>query len=33
MYLEESFKAILEEHDTDLINYNETMSDVDAHLW
>ena len=33
MYLGESFEAIVVEHEIDLINYDEAMSDVDAHLW
>ena len=33
MYLEESFKAILKECEIDPIEYDETMSEVDAHLW
>ena len=33
MYLEESFKAILKECEIDPIQYDETMSEVDAHLW
>ena len=33
MYLGESFKAILKEHEIDSINYDEVISDVDAHLW
>ena len=33
MYLERSFEAILKEHEIDPIDYDETMSDVDAHLW
>ena len=32
MYLGESFEAILEEHEIDTIDYDEAMSDVDAHL-
>ena len=33
MYLGESFESIAVEHEIDLINYDEAMSDVDAHLW
>ena len=33
MYLGESFETILEEHEIDPIDYDETISDVDAHLW
>ena len=33
MYSVKSLKEILEEHETNLINYNEAMSNVDAHLW
>ena len=33
MYLGKSFEAILKEHEIDLIDYDEAMSDVDAHLW
>ena len=33
MYLGESFEAILEEHKIYPIDYNEAMSDVDAHIW
>ena len=33
MYLGVSFEAILEKHRIDPIDYDETMSDVDAHLW
>ena len=33
MYLRESFKVIALEHEIDLINYDEAMSDMDAHLW
>ena len=33
MYLEESFKAILKECEIDPIEYDETMGEVDAHLW
>ena len=33
MYLGESSKAILKEHETDPTYYNEAMSYVDAHLW
>ena len=32
MYLGESFKAILEEHDINPIDYNEGMNDMDAHI-
>ena len=32
MYLGESSKAILKEHETDPTYYNEAMSYVDAHL-
>ena len=32
MYLGESFEAILKEHEIDTIDYDEAMSDVDAHL-
>lgn len=31
MYQEESFEAIIEENDIDAINYDEALSDVDAH--
>ena len=33
MYLGKSFTTILKEHEIDPIDYNEAMSDVDAHLW
>ena len=33
MYLGKSFEAILKEHEIDLIDYDEAMSDMDAHLW
>lgn len=33
MYLRKSFKIILKEHETDLIDYDESMSNIDAHLW
>ena len=33
MYLEESFEAILKEHEIDPIECDEAMSEVDAHLW
>ena len=33
MYLEESFEAILKEHEIDPIDYDKVISDVDAHLW
>ena len=33
MYLEESFEAILKEHEIDPIEWDEAMSEVDAHLW
>ena len=33
MYLGESFETILKEHEIDPIDYDETISDVDAHLW
>ena len=33
MYLEKSFKATLEEHEIDPMDYDEAMSDVDAHIW
>ncbi|KAL6346165.1 hypothetical protein AAG906_027899 [Vitis piasezkii] len=33
MYLGESFKAILKEHDIDPTYYDEAMSNMDAHLW
>ena len=32
MYLGKSFEAIIKEHEIDLINYDKTMSDVDAYL-
>ena len=32
MYLGESFKAILKEHEIDPIDYNEGMNEVDAHI-
>ena len=32
MYLGKSFEAILKEHEIDPINYNEAMSDVNAHF-
>ena len=33
MYLGKPFEAILKEHEIDPIDYDEAMSDVDAHLW
>ena len=33
MYLGESFQVILKEHEIDSIDYDEAMSDVDAHIW
>ena len=33
MYLGESFKAILEKHKTDPINYNEAMKNDDVIIW
>ena len=33
MYLGESFKAILKEHEIDPRDYDEAMSDVDVPLW
>ena len=33
MYLEESFEVILKEYEIDRIDYDEAISDVDAHLW
>ena len=33
MYLGKSFTTILKEHEIDPIDYNEAMSDMDAHLW
>ena len=33
MYLEKSFKAIINKHEIDLIDHDKAMSDVDAHLW
>ena len=33
MYLGESFKGILEEHEINPIYYDEVMNNVDAHLW
>lgn len=33
MYLRKSFKIILKEHETDPINYDESTSNIDAHLW
>ena len=33
MYLWKFFKAILKEDEIDPIDYNEAMSDVDAHIW
>ena len=33
MYLGESFKAILEEHETDPTHYNESMSSDDYIIW
>ena len=33
MYIRESFKTILDEHEIDPIDYNEAMTNVDAHLW
>ena len=33
MYLGQSFEAIQEEHEIDLIDYDEMTSHVDAHLW
>ena len=32
MYLGEFFESIPKEHEIDLINYDETMSNVDVHL-
>ena len=32
MYLGKSFEVIIEEHEIDTIDYDEAMSDVDAHL-
>ena len=33
MYWGESFKVILKEHEINPIDYDEAISDVDAHLW
>ena len=33
MCLGESVEVILEEHEIDPIDYDETIRDVDAHLW
>ena len=33
MYIRESFKTILDEHDIDPIDYNEAMTNMDTHLW
>ena len=33
MYLEESSEVIREEYEIDHIDYDEAISDVDAHLW
>ena len=33
MYLEESFEAIIKEHEIDPIECDEAISEVDAHLW
>ena len=33
MYLENSFKAILKEHEINPIDYDKAMSDMDAPLW
>ena len=33
MYLGDSFKSILEKHEIDLIDYDETLSDVNLHIW
>lgn len=33
MYLQESFLTILVEHEINLIDYNEGLSDVNAHIW
>ena len=33
MYLGESFKAILKEHEIDPTYYDEAMSSVDAFIW
>ena len=33
LYFGVSFEAILEKHKIDPIDYDETMSDVDAHHW
>ena len=33
MYLGKSFKAILEEHETDPTHYNESMSSDDYIIW
>ena len=33
IYLGESVKAILEEHEIPPIDYDKAMNDVDAHLW
>ena len=33
MYLGEFFESIPQEHEIDPTNYNEVMSDVDAHFW
>ena len=32
MYLGNSFESILEDYEIDLMNYNEAMRGVDAHL-
>ena len=33
MYLVESFEAISKEHEIDSMDYDEAMSNMDAHLW
>ena len=33
MYLGKSFEAILKEHEINHIDYDKTMTNVDAHLW
>ena len=33
MYLRKSFETISEEHEIDPMDYDEAMSDVDAHIW
>ena len=33
MYLGVPCEAILEKHKIDLIDYDEAMSDADAHIW